>query len=111
MRNNLAQLPNTTQYIQIIPYTEHKKQKEKLGDRTRFLFFVWKETDPYLWYEMEGMQMDLIDKMCAEKFVTKEEWKQICRKEGKWCEYKEVSEMNRLQAEEYIRTMPTLEPM
>ena len=55
--------------------------------------------------------MDLTNKTCAEKFVTKEEWKQICRKEGKWCEYEEVSGMNRLQAEEYIRTMPTLEPM
>lgn len=51
------------------------------------------------------------DKSYQDQSVTKDEWRQMCGHEKKWCEYQDVAGMNRLQALGYIKGMPTFEPM
>ena len=43
--------------------------------------------------------------------LTKDEWKQICKQTGKWCEYDEVKNLTYDQAVQYVQTMPTFVPM
>lgn len=43
--------------------------------------------------------------------LTKEEWKEICKEVGAWCEYDEVKDLTYDQAVQYVKTMPTFVPM
>ena len=45
------------------------------------------------------------------ELVTKEQWKELCRKYNKWCDFCDVSNCTYEQAEWYIKNMRTLEPM
>lgn len=43
--------------------------------------------------------------------ITKEQWKEICKRIGVWCNFDEVKDLTYEEAEHYIATIPVWVPM
>lgn len=64
----------------------------------------------FMWLDYDDV-VTLLTIKVYNNMVTKTQWKELCKRIGKWCLFEEIENLTYEEAEKYISTMSVWEPM